>query len=218
MGPLLALAIVIVCFGVANQLKNGSDSTFFTAENARTIAAPTATIVVAALGMTLAFDAGTDQYLTKPFKLPELLSRVRNLLSRTARTNQAPRPAMAPPASTMFDFNSVHVDFAKFEVTVGDKTQSLTTQEMELLRYFIAHEGKVLSRLDILDDVWDHNPDVTTRTIDNFVLRLRRIIETNPAEPRHILSIRGTGYRFLAQPGGESPAAQAEADDRGAKQ
>jgi two-component system OmpR family response regulator len=70
--------------------------------------------------------------------------------------------------------------------------------------------------LDILDDVWDHNPDVTTRTIDNFVLRLRRIIETNPAEPRHILSIRGTGYRFLAQPGGESPAAQAESD--GAKQ
>jgi len=165
---------------------------------------------------TLAFDAGTDQYLTKPFKLPELLSRVRNLLSRTARTGQAPRPAVAPPPSTTFDFNSVHVDFAKFEVTVGDKTQSLTTQEMELLRYFITHEGKVLSRLDILDDVWDHNPDVTTRTIDNFVLRLRRIIETNPAEPRHILSIRGTGYRFLAQPGGESPAAQAESD--GAKQ
>jgi two-component system OmpR family response regulator len=165
---------------------------------------------------TLAFDAGTDQYMTKPFKLPELLSRVRNLLSRTARTVRAPRPAVAPPPSTTFDFNSVHVDFEKFEVTVGDKTQSLTTQEMELLRYLITHEGKVLSRLDILDDVWDHNPDVTTRTIDNFVLRLRRIIETNPAEPRHILSIRGTGYRFLAQPGGESPAAQAESD--GAKQ
>ena len=165
---------------------------------------------------TLAFDAGTDQYLTKPFKLPELLSRVRNLLSRTARTGQATRPAVAPPPSTTFDFNSVHVDFEKFEVTVGDKTQSLTTQEMELLRYLITHEGKVLSRLEILDDVWDHNPDVTTRTIDNFVLRLRRIIETNPAEPRHILSIRGTGYRFLAQPGGESPAAQAESD--GAKQ
>jgi two-component system OmpR family response regulator len=167
---------------------------------------------------TLAFDAGTDQYLTKPFKLPELLSRVRNLLSRTARTNQAPRPAVVPPPSTAFDFSSVHVDFEKFEVTVGDKTQSLTTQEMELLRYFITHEGKVLSRLDILDDVWDHNPDVTARTIDNFVLRLRRIIETNPAEPRHILSIRGTGYRFLARPGGESAAASAESDDRAAKQ
>jgi DNA-binding response OmpR family regulator len=149
---------------------------------------------------TLAFDAGTDQYMTKPFKLPELLSRVRNLLSRSARTGQTPRPPVAAPASATFDFSSVHVNFDKFEVAVGEKTHSLTTQEMQLLRYFITHEGKVLSRFDILEDVWDHNPDVTVRTIDNFVLRLRRIIESNPAEPRHILSIRGTGYRFVAKP------------------
>jgi two-component system OmpR family response regulator len=152
---------------------------------------------------TLAFDAGTDQYMTKPFKLPELLSRVRNLLSRSARTGQTPRPAIAPPASATFDFNSVHVNFDKFEVMVAGKTHNLTTQEMQLLRYFIAHEGKVLSRFDILEEVWDHNPDVTVRTIDNFVLRLRRIIETNPADPRHIISIRGTGYRFVARPGGD---------------
>jgi DNA-binding response OmpR family regulator len=157
---------------------------------------------------TLAFDAGTDQYLTKPFKLPELLSRVRNLLSRSARTGQTPRPAIALPASATFDFNSVHVDFDKFAVTVDGKTQNLTTQEMQLLRYFITHEGKVLSRFDILEDVWEHNPDVTVRTIDNFVLRLRRIVETNPAEPRHILSVRGTGYRFVAQPGGDGKPAQ----------
>jgi DNA-binding response OmpR family regulator len=154
---------------------------------------------------TLAFDAGTDQYMTKPFKLPELLSRVRNLLSRSARTAQAPRPA--PPPAATFDFNSVRVDFDKFQVTVGEKTNSLTTQEMQLLRYFITHEGKVLSRFDILEDVWDHNPDVTVRTIDNFVLRLRRIIETDPAQPRHILSVRGTGYRFVAQPAGDASSA-----------
>ena len=154
---------------------------------------------------TLAFDAGTDQYMTKPFKLPELLSRVRNLLSRTARTGQAPpRPPAPPAADSTFDFNSVHVDFDKFEVTVGEKVHSLTTQEMQLLRYFITHEGKVLSRLDILDDVWNHNPDVTVRTIDNFVLRLRRIIESNPADPRYILSVRGTGYRFVAQPSADA--------------
>jgi two-component system OmpR family response regulator len=152
---------------------------------------------------TLAFDAGTDQYMTKPFKLPELLSRVRNLFNRSARTGQVQRPAPATPTNATFDFNTVHVDFDKFEVTVGDKTQNLTTQEMQLLRYFITHEGKVLSRFDILEEVWDHNPDVTVRTIDNFVLRLRKMIEANPAVPQHILSVRGTGYRFVAKPNGE---------------
>jgi DNA-binding response OmpR family regulator len=152
---------------------------------------------------TLAFDAGTDQYMTKPFKLPELLSRVRNLLNRSARTGQASRPPAVLLASATYDFNSAHVDFDKFEVAVGGKTHSLTTQEMQLLRYFITHEGKVLSRFDILEDVWEHNPDVTVRTIDNFVLRLRRIIEANPASPRHILSVRGTGYRFVAKPNGD---------------
>ncbi len=154
---------------------------------------------------TMAFDAGTDQYMTKPFKLPELLSRVRNLLSRSARTAQVPRPT-PPPESALYDFGAVHVDFKKFEVTANGRTQSLTTQEMELLRYFIAHEGEVLPRLDILDAVWDHNPDVTVRTIDNFVLRLRKIVEANPAAPRHILSVRGTGYRFVASPAESSSA------------
>jgi DNA-binding response OmpR family regulator len=147
----------------------------------------------------LAFDAGTDQYMTKPFKLPELLSRVRNLLSRSARTVQGPRSAAMSELAT-FDFGSVHVEFKKFEVTANGRTHSLTTQEMELLRYFILHDGEVLSRLDILDAVWDHNPDVTVRTIDNFVLRLRKIIEVDSATPRHILSVRGTGYRFVSKP------------------
>ncbi len=148
---------------------------------------------------TLAFDAGTDQYMTKPFKLPELLSRVRNLLSRSARTAQTARTSASQEAAT-YDFGVVHVDFDKYEVAVGERVHSLTTQEMELLRFFVRNEGKVLPRLEILDRVWDHNPDVTARTIDNFVLRLRRIIEANPASPRHIVSVRGTGYRFVANP------------------
>ncbi len=149
---------------------------------------------------TLAFDAGTDQYMTKPFKLPELLSRVRNLLSRSARTERSSSRSPSTTEQTTFDFGDVHVDFKKFEVTARGRTQSMTTQEMELLRYFIQHEGEVLPRLDILDSVWDHNPDVTVRTIDNFVLRLRKIIEVDPASPKHIVSVRGTGYRFVAKP------------------
>jgi DNA-binding response OmpR family regulator len=151
---------------------------------------------------TLAFDSGTDQYMTKPFKLPELLSRVRNLLSRSARTerNATRTAASATAEPSTFDFDAVHVDFKKFEVTANGRTQTLTTQEMELLRHFIQHDGEVLRRLDILDTVWDHNPDVTVRTIDNFVLRLRKIIEKDLSNPRHIISVRGTGYRFLAKP------------------
>lgn len=149
---------------------------------------------------TLAFDAGTDQYMTKPFKLPELLSRVRNLLNRSARTERNATRAPNPAKPATFDFGAVQVDFKKFEVTANDRTQTLTTQEMELLRHFIQHDGEVLSRLDILDTVWDHNPDVTVRTIDNFVLRLRKMIEKDPSNPKHIVSVRGTGYRFLARP------------------
>ena len=146
-----------------------------------------------------AFDAGTDQYLTKPFALPELLVRVRKLIERrrSSRNAETPRPDQRLRS---YEFGNVQVDFDKFQITVGGKTHTLTTQEVELLRYFIGHEGRVLPRLQILEDVWDHNPDVTARTIDNFVMRLRRLIEPDPAEPRHILSVRGTGYRFVKIP------------------
>jgi DNA-binding response OmpR family regulator len=83
-------------------------------------------------------------------------------------------------------------------VTVGDRTHLPTSLEMQLLKYFTDNEGIVLSRHQILENVWPEDADVTTRTIDNFVMRLRRLVEENPAEPRHILSVRGTGYRFVA--------------------
>lgn len=154
-----------------------------------------------------AFDSGTDQYVTKPFALPELLSRVRNLIERhrlTPRASAGANPhATSSPAkqsipADICEFGDVRVDFRKFEVTRDGETHSLTTKEQQLLRYFIEQEGLVVSRSQILEDVWGETVDVTTRTIDNFVLRLRRYIESNPAEPRHLLSVRGTGYRFLA--------------------
>lgn len=148
-----------------------------------------------------AFDCGSDQYMTKPFALPELLSRVRNLLERRRlpRATGEGDEATAKPTEPV-EFGNVRVDYSTFEVHVGDAVHSLTTMEMDLLRYFIEHEGVVLSRSQILEDVWDVRSQVTTRTIDNFVMRLRKILDTDSNLPSHIVSIRGTGYRFFRDP------------------
>ncbi len=140
-----------------------------------------------------AFDCGTDQYVTKPFELPELLSRVRNLLERRQRTE----PIAEAPVEQTIRIGDVQVDLRRFEVHRGDAVQTLTTMEQQLLSYFIRNEGVVLSRADIMENVWGETADITTRSIDNFVLRLRRLVEANPANPRHFLSVRGTGYRFV---------------------
>ncbi len=142
-----------------------------------------------------AFDCGTDQYMTKPFALPELLSRVRNLLERRPI---AGRPGL-PPSSEPYQFGDVTIDFQKFQVRVGEIVHSLTTMEMQLLKYFVEHPEVVLSRNQILRDVWDETADITTRSIDNFVLRLRKMIEPDPSNPVYLQSVRGTGYRFTAQ-------------------
>ncbi len=141
-----------------------------------------------------AFDCGTDQYMTKPFTLPELLSRVRNLLERRQRLS-GPGPAVA--SANEFQFDDVTVSFRAFQVRKGSQLFRLTTTEMQLLKYFIEHEGTVLSRSRILRDVWDQSADVSTRSIDNFVMRLRKYIESDPADPRYLVSVRGTGYLFL---------------------
>ncbi|HWL10015.1 MAG TPA: response regulator transcription factor [Planctomicrobium sp.] len=143
-----------------------------------------------------AFDCGTDQYMTKPFALPELLSRVRNLLKRRRQIEQVYESSQRDD----YAFGDVSVNFRTFEIVRGEERNSLTTMELQLLRYFIEHEGDVLSRSKILSDVWDQGAEVTSRTIDNFVMRLRKYIEQDPGNPRHLLSVRGTGYRFVAKP------------------
>lgn len=143
-----------------------------------------------------AFDCGADQYLTKPFALPELLSRVRNLLDRNIRLGVGAEPERAPLES--YRFHDVEVDFRSFELRRGDQVHRLTTMEMQLFKFFIEHEGEVLSRARILKVVWDQSAEVTTRTIDNFVMRLRKYVEHDPTAPRHLVSVRGTGYRFTA--------------------
>jgi len=145
-----------------------------------------------------AFDSGVDQYMTKPFSLPELLSRVRNLLDK--RRRHLDRRSVRPTEDVV-RFRDVTVDFGRFELRHQDEVYTMTTREQELLRYFLEHDGVVLSRARLQSDVWKDSPDISSRSIDNFVMRLRRMIEDDSGAPRHLLSVRGTGYRFVREPG-----------------
>lgn len=149
------------------------------------------------------FDVGADQYLQKPFDLDELISRVRNLTLRRPRV-AVPRPTQLGDRD-VYEFGRACVNFATYEVTVDDKPLRLTAMDMKLLRYFIENEGKVVTRSQLLTDVWEQPASLTTRTVDNFIMRLRKNFERDPAAPRHFLSVRGTGYRFVAHPSDETP-------------
>ncbi len=143
------------------------------------------------------FDVGADQYLEKPFELEELLSRTRNLLLRRTKIASAPGPK---PVGDAYKFGSAEIHFDTFKVTSRGQPLRLTHMEMKLLRYFAENEGFVISRAQLLDHVWGLSSSPTTRTVDNFVMRLRKYFEENPAQPRHFLSVRGAGYRFVAEP------------------
>jgi two-component system OmpR family response regulator len=156
----------------------------------------------------MAFDVGTDQYITKPFELAELLNRVRNVIERHRTIlAQESRPAAVlsepiekPEKPTSHAFSRFTLDLKRYELQVGEDIYTLTPLELQLLRYFIEHEGQVLSRAEIMEEVWDEPSDITTRSIDNIVLRLRRYIEPDPQNPQHILTVRGAGYRFVGEP------------------
>jgi len=150
------------------------------------------------------FDVGANQYLTKPFDLDELLSRVRNLLS-----HYRPRQAPESPIET-FEFGTARINFRTFEVVVAGAAVRMTRLEMKLLRYFVQHEGDVIPRHELLRNVWGITGNVHTRAPDQFIRRLRKTFETDPANPRHFLTIRDAGYRFVASLGGADADANAE--------
>ncbi|MGH9501300.1 MAG: response regulator transcription factor [Terriglobales bacterium] len=148
------------------------------------------------------FASGADDYLPKPFELPILLARLQGLLRRREWMRQSPVPAPAggPTEYEVFSFDGRTIDFGKLQLTVNGNTIQLTLMEAELLRHLVRNEGRVVSRKGILEEVWGLHEDTDTRAIDNFIVRLRRYIEDDPSAPRHLLTVRGVGYRFVAEP------------------
>jgi two-component system, OmpR family, alkaline phosphatase synthesis response regulator PhoP len=161
------------------------------------------------------FAAGADDYLPKPFELAILIARLSGLLRRKRwllsdiangtlpgkdRISGKGARDSRNSEEDVFRFNGKTIDFTALEIRVGDRVVPLTLMEANLLRHLVLHTGKNVSRKSLLEDVWDLHEDTDTRAIDNFIVRLRRYIEEEPSQPRHLLTVRGIGYRFVAEP------------------
>jgi two-component system, OmpR family, alkaline phosphatase synthesis response regulator PhoP len=162
------------------------------------------------------FEAGADDYLPKPFELAILLARLRGLIRRRewlSGTRGEPSATASEQGSKETDnrsatadrdevyaFDGKTIDFGALEIRAGDRTVQLTLMEAQLLRHLIKHAGKIVSRKSLLEEVWGLREDTDTRAIDNFIVRLRKYIEDEPSRPRWLLTVRGVGYRFVADP------------------
>jgi two-component system, OmpR family, alkaline phosphatase synthesis response regulator PhoP len=151
------------------------------------------------------FESGADDYLPKPFNLAILIARVESLLRRknwqsASETGPAKEPEPIADAPQPFRFDDKIVDFQNLQLRVGKQVIPLTMMESDLLCFLIKNSGRPVSRKQILQEVWDLHEDTDTRAIDNFVVRLRRYIEDEPSKPRYLLTVRGVGYRFDANP------------------
>jgi DNA-binding response OmpR family regulator len=164
------------------------------------------------------FASGADDYLPKPFELAILIARLESLLRRsvwmkdadaagtgtgTGTGDDEPRPARLGEAEAgcdTFSFGGKSIDFGELELRSLGNTIHLTVMEAEFLRYLVRSAGRVVSRKSILEEVWGLHEDTDTRAIDNFVVRLRRYIEEDPSQPKHLQTVRGVGYRFVAEP------------------
>ena len=153
------------------------------------------------------FASGADDYLPKPFELAILLARLKGLLRRSEWLRASRDPGHASVArepvtqvGEVFAFRGKSIDFSTLELSSARGKIQLTLMEADLLRHLIRSNGRVVARKSILEEVWGLKEDTDTRAIDNFVVRLRRYIEDDPAKPQHLLTVRGVGYRFLAEP------------------
>ncbi len=133
-------------------------------------------------------DIGADDYVTKPFSIPELVARIRAIFRRIARVYKSP---------VVYSFGDVRLDFKKYQVFRNNQEITLSSKEFAFLEYLIIHEGEAIHRHEILSEVWGYKSMPVTRTVDNFVLNLRKKLEVNPSMPKHIVTVKGIGYRFI---------------------
>ena len=145
------------------------------------------------------FAAGADDYLPKPFELSILIARIRGLLRRK-QWLRSTAPAAKSDAKESYAFGEKSIHFDLLEVHAAGKIYPLTLMEASILRFLVDQEGKAVARKSMLQEVWGLREDTDTRAIDNFIVRLRRYLEDDPAHPRHLVTVRGIGYRFVASP------------------
>lgn len=150
------------------------------------------------------FASGADDYLPKPFDLSILLARLQGLLRRSNWMRGEKKNTQSDGTGEgdfdRISFDDKTIDFGALELRSRGNTIHLTVMEAELMRHLVRNDGKIVSRKQILEEVWGLHEDTDTRAIDNFIVRLRRYIEDDPGHPRHLLTVRGVGYRFLARP------------------
>ncbi|MDV6031870.1 MAG: response regulator transcription factor [Phycisphaera sp. RhM] len=159
------------------------------------------------------FDVGANQYMNKPFELDELLSRVKNLLQHSAASSAKASPRRVRESIEQIAFGDVSAHFLNHEVTVGGKSVPMTPKQLKLLRYFVENPDRVISRSELLSEVWEISGNLQTRAVDQTVAQLRKIIEPHSSQPVHLLTIRDAGYRFILGPATEKQNHKAEEEE-----
>jgi len=167
-------------------------SGFEVCKNARQQGTTTPIILLTAKGeeidKVLGLELGADDYITKPFSLRELLARVKAVLRRTSTFSEA--------ILDEIKIGLLKVNLKTYEATTNNKVVKMSSKEIDILDFLYSHKGESVDRYDIISNVWEPNSEVTTRTIDNFIVKLRQKIEQNPSNPKHILTIHGKGYKI----------------------
>lgn len=183
----------LVILDIMLPLKNGIDVCRDLRNNGVTTPIIMLTSKTEEIDKVIGLEIGADDYVTKPFSVRELIARIKAQLRRYS-------PEIKSAAASVFSFGTITVDFEKLLAKRGDVVLKMSVKEFDVLRYFVHHEGEVVTRDMLLDNVWGYDYFPTTRTVDNYLLTLRKKIEDNPSSPRHLLTVHTSGYRFVAAP------------------